>query len=100
MKELTYYVHSNSPYIIPSHMVLCELPMALHKMEELARKAMTESNSEHAIYAVKKYSSGDEIERVDFYNPPVCLNDADFYERTEAEAKNQSCMIYAVHARK
>ena len=101
MKEVKYYVHSESPYITPHYMALSQLPAELAEMQKLAHEAMTKAGTAHAVYAVKKYTATDEIEKVDFYNPPVCLNDADFYERTQAEAKKHpGCMIYAVHAQK
>lgn len=101
MKEVKYFIHSDSPFVAPHYMALSQLPAELDEMRKLAHKAMAEAGTAHAVYAVKRYAATDEIEQVDFYNPPVCLNDADFYERTQAEAeKYPGCMIYAVHAHK
>lgn len=100
MKEIKYFVHGNSPYIFPHYMMLSELPAELREGEKLAREAMSESGTRHAVYAVKRYTEDGDIDQIDFYNPPVCLDDKDFDERTNAEAsEHQGCLIYAVHAR-
>jgi len=100
MKEIKYFIHTDSPYIVPRYMMLESLPEALRNMEKLAHDAMRKAGTAHAVYAVKKYSEDGGIERVDFYNPPVCLDDEEFYKRTDAEAKEHNgCLIYAVHAR-
>ena len=101
MKQIKYFVHDESLYIVPHYMASNHLPEHLAGFEKAARNAMRDANTAHAVYAVKRYAENDEIEQVDFYNPPVCLNDADFYARTEAESKaHPGCMIYAVHAHK
>lgn len=100
MKEVKYFIHGNSPYIAPHYMMLSELPAELREGEKLAREAMREAGTAHAVYAVKKYTDDGGIEQVDFYNPPVCLDDSEFYKRTDAEAQeHHGCLIYAVHAR-
>lgn len=99
MKEVKYFVHSNSPHIFPRYMMMNQLAVELAEMQKLARDAMQKSGASHSVYAVKRYAESGDIDRVDLYNPPVCLNDKDFYERTEAEAKEHpGCLIYAVHA--
>lgn len=99
MKHVKFFVRGASRYIEPHYMLLSQLPAELAQLEQIARTAMAQAKASHAVYAVKHYDQSGEIERVDFYDPPVCLNDADFYERTEAEAKSYpGCMIYAVHA--
>ena len=101
MKQVKYYMIGNSPHITPNYMTSAQLPSELLAMEKLAHEAMTKAGTTHAVYAVKRYTEAGEIERVDFYNPPVCLDDTDFYERTQAEVKKHpGCMIYAVHAHK
>lgn len=89
------------PYITPHYMALAQLPVELNEMRKLAHKVMAEAGTAHAVYAVKYYTEDGEIEQVDFYDPPVCLNDADFYERTQSEVQEHpGCMIYAVHNHK
>ncbi len=100
VKEVKYFVRGNSPYIAPHYMALSELPAELREGEKLAHEAMREAGTAHAVYAVKKYAEDGAIEQVDFYNPPVCLDDDEFYKRTDAEAQeHHGCLIYAVHAR-
>ncbi len=80
-------------------MLLDQLPAELAAGRKLARDAMAAADTSHAVYAVKQYAENGDIDLIDFYNPPVCLNDQDFYARTEAEVKEHpSCLIYAVHA--
>lgn len=101
MKQVKYIVNDRTPIVIPHYMELSQLPASLAEFEKQARKAMTDSGAAHAVYAVKRYTEADEIELVDFYDPPVCLDDEAFYERTDAEAREHpGCMIYAVHAHK
>lgn len=101
MKQIKYYVHNDLPYITAHYMALPNLPAALDEMRKLAQEAMDKAGAAHAVYAVKIYTETNEIEQIDFYYPPICLNDADFYERTQAEAKDHpGCLIYAVHAHK
>ncbi|MEG1562174.1 MAG: hypothetical protein RR365_00775 [Bacteroides sp.] len=99
-KEITYIVHGESRYVFPQHMNMAYLAQSLRDLESIASRDMKESGADHAVYAVKKYSDDGGIKEVDFYDPPVCMNDKDFYERTEIEAKAQPCVIYAVHKRK
>ncbi len=97
MCEFKYFVIGDSPYITPHYTLLKELPAMLREARTAASKKMCETGMQHCIYAVKRYD-GAAIERVDFYSPAVALNDADFYERTEAEMKGHpGCMIYATH---
>lgn len=99
MKEVKYFVHGNFTYITPHYMMLNQIPAELAAGRKLARDAMSATGTTHAVYAVKRYAEDGEIELLDFYNPPVCLNDKDFYARTEAEVKEHpNCLIYAVHA--
>jgi hypothetical protein len=101
VKQIMYFVHDTSRYTVPHYMALSQLPAELREMEKLARESMDKAGTAHAVYAVKKYTADDEIEEVDFYIPPVCLDDEDFYKRTDAEVKKHpGCLIYAVHARK
>lgn len=98
MKEIKYYVHGPFVYISPHYMWNSQLPGELDEMRKLAVEAMNKAGTSHAVYAVKYYDEDGEIEKVDFYNPPVCLNDSDFYERTDSVSKdNPGCIIYAVH---
>lgn len=99
MKQIEYCIRGTSLYITRHYMELAQLPAVLAEGEKLARQAMIKAQTAHAVYAVKKYTADDEIESVDFYNPPVCLDDGDFYARTQAEAKKHpGCLIYAVHS--
>lgn len=100
MKQIMYFVHGESIYTFPHYMTLAQLPSELSALEKLAREAMYKAGASHAVYAVKKYTEDGEVNRVDFYNPPVCLDDEEFYKRTDAEVKkNPNCLIYAVHRR-
>jgi hypothetical protein len=69
MTEIKYYVHGNSPYIYPHYMMLPELPAELAEMRRIAWNEMVATGTAHAVYAVKRYAEGGEIDRVDFYNP-------------------------------
>jgi len=71
----------------------------------LARQEMKKTGKRHAIYAVKKYEGAaptDEsliIKEIDFYYPPVVLDDEEFEKRTDAAVKAYGeCLIYAAHA--
>lgn len=101
MKEIKYFVHDNSIYTYPHYAPLANICSMLRELEQVARQSVAASGAAHAVYAVKKYDADGEISAVDFYCPPVCLVDKDFYERTDAEmAKNPGCLIYATHAHK
>lgn len=98
MSELKYFVIGDSVYIEPHYTLLKELPRMLSEAGAAASQMMRETGSQHCIYAVKRYDATGAIEQVDFYSPAVALNDADFYERTEAEMKGHpGCIIYATH---
>lgn len=45
MKEIKYFVHGNSPYIIPHYMMLSEFPAELREGEKLAHEAMRKAGT-------------------------------------------------------
>lgn len=85
-------------YVQPHYAMLSELSSMLSEFGSAASQRMREVGTQHCVYAVKRYNAAGEIEQLDFYSPAVALDDADFYERTEAEMKKHTgCVIYAVH---
>lgn len=99
---VTYYVHDSSVYLVPHYALPKELPGIINECREAAVEAMKEAGAAHAVYGVKKYDSETgALSRVDLYAPAVLLDDAEFYSRTDAEAKeNPGCIILASHAKK
>ena len=99
---ITYYVHDGAVYLVPHYALPAEIPGIINECREAAVEAMKKAEAAHAVYAVKKYGGEDgALSRVDLYVPAVLLDDDDFYERTDAEAKEHpGCLILALHAMK
>lgn len=99
---ITYYVHNGSVYIFPHYATVKELTAMINELREADVEAMNKDGAAHAVYGVKKYDpETGKLSRVDLYAPAVLLDDADFYSRTDAEAKeNPGCIILASHAHK
>lgn len=64
----------------------------------LAIEKMKESGKPHALYEVRKYDSNGRLYYVDFYKPPVCMDEEEFEKYTLEEYKKfPGCVICAVH---
>lgn len=99
---VTYYVHDSSVFLTPHYALPKELPGIINGCREAAVEAMKQAGAAHAVYGVKKYDQETgALSRVDLYAPAVLLDDAEFYSRTDAEAKEfPGCIILASHAHK
>ncbi len=96
-----YFWHDGGTYVIPHNALLREIPGMINECREAAVEAIKQAGAAHAVYAVKKYApETGALAEVDFYAPAVLLDDAEFYKRTGAEAKeNPGCIILASHAK-
>ena len=94
------FVHDGRMFINPVFATAKELQVWLSACRVEAAKALKESGAAHAVYGVKRYDpqTGD-LSEADLYLPAVLLDDAEFYSRTDEEAKRYpGCLILALHA--
>ena len=94
------FVHDGRMFINPVFATAKELQVWLSACRVEAAKALKESGAAHAVYGVQRYDpqTGD-LSEADLYLPAVLLNDAEFYSRTDEEAKRYpGCLILALHA--
>lgn len=89
-------------YIPRLSMQVKELPAAKVEWRAAAVKVLAQSNADHVVYCTVEYDADNIPVEVNFYMEP--LSEADFYERTDAVArdaakKGNTMFIGAVHKR-
>ena len=99
---IRYFFHDGGTYIVPHYTNASDLASMISLAREAAHRDMKEIGADHAIDGVKHYDPETGLVcEADIYAPAVLLNDAEFEERTTAQAKESpGCLILALHAMK
>ena len=100
--RIRYFFHDGGMYIVPHYTNAADLATMINLAREAAHRDMVEAGADHAVYGVKKYDpETGQLCGADIYAPAVILNDAEFEERTTAQAREHpGCLILALHAMK
>ena len=98
---IRYFFHDGAAYLVPHYTNASALAEMLNLAREAAHRAMTEAGAAHAVYGVKHYDpETGALSEADIYAPAVLLDEDEFTERTDAQArKSHGCLILALHAR-
>ena len=93
MKEVRWFCNQQTGFICME-----DVSNELRFFEELAKDIFNKGNADHVIYASKEYAkNGNDLECVNFYNPPIELSDEEFEERTNGL---ENYIVYALHRHK
>lgn len=90
MKSIRYFYGSTTGF-----MDMNEVTHTLKLCEKIAAGLLKKHGADHVIYASKEYDN-ESLVCVNFYNPPIELDDAEFNKRVEAAKDYQ---VYALHKR-